>query len=85
MDFEKWVDGYKVRVFPWIDGENYYVNVQYYKPGTSICQPPAIDKTAYLSKTERAENMLLNYLSTLIQYIARLDIPAGGHATITIG
>lgn len=84
MDFERWIDGYKVRVFPWIDGESYYVNVQYYRPGSSIHQPPAMDKTAYLYKTIRAENMIHNYLSTLTQYIARLDIPAGGHAKISV-
>lgn len=36
MDFEKWVSGYKVRVFPWIDGETFYVNVQYFASGQSI-------------------------------------------------
>ena len=40
MDFEKWVSGYKVRVFPWIDGETFYVNVQYFAPGQSIARPP---------------------------------------------
>ena len=40
MDFEKWIGSFKVRVFPWIDGKTFYVNVQCFTPGQSIERPP---------------------------------------------
>lgn len=48
MDFEKWISGCLVRVFPWVDGKNIYVNVQYFRPGQSISRPPAWEKTVYI-------------------------------------
>lgn len=84
MDFEKWIGGYKVRVFPWIDGKHIYVNVQYYAPGSSIKRPPAMDKTAYITDDEKGRNMIQNYLHTLVEYIARLDIGQGNTTYITI-
>lgn len=44
MNLEKWVDGYKVHVMDWIDGENIYINIQYFKPGSSLSKPPAMEK-----------------------------------------
>lgn len=84
MDFERWVDGYKVRVFPWIDGKTIYVNVQYYAPGSSLARPPAMDKSVYVTDNEGGRNMIYNYLSTLVSYIASTDIPEGHRLQITV-
>jgi len=51
MEMDKWISGYKVRSFPWIDGKHIYFNVQYYKPGQSIEKPP-----------ESLKKLLDNYL-----------------------
>lgn len=84
VDFEKWINSYKVRVFPWIDGKHIYVNVQYYAPGLSISQPPAFDKTAYITDDEKGRNMIQNYLHTLVEYIARAKVEKGNAMYITV-
>lgn len=83
MDFEKWVEGYKVRVFPWVDGKTFYINVQYYAPGSSLSQPPAMEKTVYLTDNENGRNMIQNFLSSLILHIARMEIPDGHKIILT--
>jgi hypothetical protein len=40
MNIDKWIAGYKVRVMPWIDGANYYLNIAYYPPGANISKSP---------------------------------------------
>lgn len=83
MDFEKWVEGYKVRVSPWVDGKTFYINVQYYAPGSSLSQPPAMEKTAYLTDNENGRNMIQNFLSSLVLHIARMEIPDGHKIVLT--
>lgn len=85
MTINGWYNGYKVTAFKWIDNENIYFNVQYFRPGSSLSQPPAIDKTAYIRADARGWNMVSNFTSTLAEYVARLDIPAGGSAIISVG
>lgn len=82
MNIDKWVDGYKVRAFPWIDGKNIYVNVQYYKPGSSINRPPAMDKSALIKDDGAGRRFVYEFTSTCVAYIASLLIPAGGMAHI---
>lgn len=82
MEFDKWVDGYKVRVFPWIDGKNIYVNVQYYAPGSSLSQPPAMDNSALVKDDAAGRRLVYEFTSTCVAYIARLLMPAGGMAHI---
>ena len=84
MNIDKWVDGYKVRAFPWIDGKNIYVNVQYYKPGSSINRPPAMDKSALITDDASGRRFVYDFTSTCAAYIARLPIPAGGMARIEL-
>ena len=83
MNFDGWIDGYKVTVFPWIDREHIYVKVQYFKPGASLAQPPAMEKTAFIADNENGRNMVKNYLSTLVHYIARSKIETGKRMYIT--
>lgn len=83
MDFEKWVSGYKVRVFPWIDGETFYVNVQYFAPGQSIARPPVWEKMAYVTDNERGRRVIQNFLHSLVEHIARMDIVTGNRYILT--
>lgn len=84
MDFERWIDGYKVRVMKWIDGKHIYINVQYFDPGAFIQKPPAMEKTAFVVDNEKGRNMVQNYLSTLVNYIARTEIKQGNQMYITV-
>ena len=84
MEINDWIEGYKVRSFPWIDGKRIYFNVQYYKHGQSLSQPPAFEKTVYLTDNERGRKLIEERLHSFIIYIARLPIPNGGWANITV-
>lgn len=85
MEIDKWVDGYKVRAFPWVDGEKtIYVNVQYYKPGSSLTQPPAMDKSAWITNDAAGQRFIYDFTAAAANYIARLNIPADSHLIITV-
>ena len=84
MNFAGWIDGYKVTVFPCVDREHIYVNVQYFKSGASLSQPPEMEKTAFITDNENGRNMVKNYLSTLVHYIARSKIETGERMYITV-
>lgn len=83
MEIDAWVGGYKVRSFPWIDGEHIYFNVQYYRPGQSISQPPARDKTVYITDDAAGRDMVENLTSSLTEYVARLQIADGEKVVLT--
>lgn len=75
MEIDKWISGYKVRSFPWIDGKTIYLNVQYFEAGQSIEQPPVWDKTIYITN-DKAGQMMLNYsLDSLVNFVANMIIP----------
>ena len=82
MEINTWVDGYKVRVFPWIDGKSIYVNIQYYAPGTSLSQPPAMDKSALIVDNAAGHRLVYEFTGACAAYIAGLPIPVGGMAHI---
>ena len=82
MEIDTWIAGYKVRAFPWIDGENIYVNVAHYNSDKSLSVPPMWEKTVYVKDSERARYVLSEFLHSLVCYIAELKIPAGGYAKI---
>ena len=84
MNLEKWVDGYKVHVMDWIDGENIYMNIQYFKPGSSLSKAPAMEKTAYITNNDKGKNMVQNFLSTLVNFIVRSNVPAENRMVITV-
>lgn len=84
MNLEKWVDGYKVHVMDWIDGENIYINIQYFKPGSSLSKPPTMEKTAYITNNDKGKNMVQNFLSTLVNFIVRSNVPAENRMVITV-
>lgn len=84
MEIDAWIEGFKVRSFPWIDGKRIYFNVRYYLPGQSISQPPVWDKTVYIVDNEGAQRVLNHLLHTLVDSVSRMRIPEGAEVTITI-
>lgn len=73
IEIDRWIDGYKVRAFKWIDNKSIYINVQYFKSGSSI-ESPVWDKTAYITINNNGINVVSNYLSSLVNYISGLKI-----------
>lgn len=51
-EIDKWIHGYKVRGFKWIDSKNYYLHIEYYKPGQSIASTPTVEKSALIPLDE---------------------------------
>lgn len=82
MEIDKWIEGYKVRAFPWVDGKHIYFNVQYFAPGQSIAQPPVFDKSAYIVDDAAGQRLAYEFTDTLVNYVAQLQIPVGGKAII---
>jgi hypothetical protein len=83
MEIDAWIDGYKVRSFPWIDGKTIYFNVQCYRPGQSLSQPPAWDKTVYITNDAAGRDMVENLMASLTEYVANMTIPAGRKIILT--
>ena len=83
MNIDKWIGSYKVRIFPWIDGKRIYCNVQYYRSGQSISQPPAWDKTVYITDNENGRNIIQNFTHSLVEHIAKMEILKGQEVVIT--
>lgn len=83
MEIDRWVSGYRVRAFPWVDGNTIYFNVSYYAPGQSLEQPPFWETTAYIADNEAGRRFIEEFTDTLTNYVAGLDIPKGGHALLT--
>ena len=64
INIATWVEGYKVRAFDWIDGENIYINIAYYKPGSNICQPPSVEKSFLILKD--GEQIVREFLHSVV-------------------
>ena len=65
MEIDKWVAGYKVRAFDWIDGEHIYMNIAQYAPGASVEKAPAYEKSFLLQKSD--EKMIQDRLDSVVQ------------------
>ncbi len=83
MEIDKWVSGYKVRSFPWIDGKRIYFNVQYFRPGQSIEQPPAWDKTVYVTDNTAGRRLVHELTASLVEHVAGMTIADGTEITLT--
>ena len=83
INIDTWAAGCKVRVLPWLDGEHYCVNVQYYAPGSSLERPPAFDKTVYVTANDSGQRALEHFLNSLVEYISRMKIEAGRKYVLT--
>lgn len=75
MVINKFVGGYKVETFPWVDKELIYFNVQYFKPGQSLSRPPAWDKTVYFIDTDKNRQFIKDFLDSIIEYVSKTNFP----------
>ena len=82
MELDKWVSGFKVRAFPWIDGERIYFNVQYYVPGQSLEKPPAWDKTVYVVSSDNGIRLVFELTASLAEHVAKMQIPNNLEVTL---
>lgn len=85
MNIDKWIAGYKVRAFPWVDSRRIYFNVQYFEPGKSIERPPLWEKTVYIMDNEAGRRLVEKFTHTLTEYVAGIQIPKNCEITITVG
>lgn len=83
INIDTWVAGCKVRAIPWVDGEHYYFNVQYYPPGSSLSRSPAFDKTVYITANERGKSVIECCLNTLVEFVSRLHVTDGNKYVLT--
>jgi hypothetical protein len=83
MDIDRWINGYKVRSFPWTDGKTIYFNVQYFTAGQSVEQPPVFDKTVYITDNEAGKRLISDFINSLVDYVARMTIQSGTKVVIT--
>lgn len=83
MEIDGWYGGYKVRSFPWVDGKTIYFNVQCFAPGQSVSQPPAWDKTVYVTDDEAGRRLVSQFTESLAQHVAGLKIRPGMKIILT--
>lgn len=83
INIDGWYSGYKVRAFNWIDGKRIYINVQYYKPGQSIEQPPVWDKSIYITDNPEGQRLVNDFTHSLVEHIAKMQIAPDTEVTIT--
>ena len=84
MELREWIGSYKVEAFPWIDGKRIYVNVQYYRPGQSIHQPPAWDKTIYVTDDDAGRILVFDLTHALVENISMVEIKDSREVTFTV-
>ena len=82
MEIDRWVDPYKVRSFPWIDGKRIYFNVLYYAQGQSIERPPVWDKTVYITDNAAGQRIIFSFLHSLVEHIANMQIAKNTEVTL---
>lgn len=82
-ELDKWINGYKVRAFPWIDSKKIYFNVQYYLAGQSIERPPAWDKTVYITDNEAGRRLVFELTASLVEHVARMNIAKNTEVVLT--
>ena len=83
VNIDKWIAGYKVRGFNWIDGKRIYFNVQYYSPGQSIERPPVWDKTIFITDNNNGQKLVNDFTHSLVEHVAMMQIKEGVEITIT--
>ncbi len=83
MELDIWIDSYKVRSFPWIDGKRIYFNVQYYSPGQSLEKPPVWNKTVYINDNPEGRRLVNDFLHSLVDHIASMRSTKHIEVTLT--
>lgn len=64
VEIDTWVEGYKVRAVDWVDGKSIYLNIAYYRPGSSLSKPPAVERTFLIPLEE--EHWLRIHLHSIV-------------------
>lgn len=82
MRLERWEGDCKVVAFPWIDGENIYVNVQCFRGGQAISHPPVWDRTAYIKDDEAGRRFVFEFTNTMVEAFRVGKIPHGSFVKI---
>jgi hypothetical protein len=83
INIDTWVRGYKVRAFNWVDNNSIYFNVQYFQSGQSISKPPVWDKTVYITDNEAGQKLIREFLDSLVEHVAKMQIINGNKVVIT--
>lgn len=68
-EIDRWVSGYKVRAFDWVDGKSIYMNIQYFRPGSSLAKKPAREKSVLFEKTPENEDRIRNYTDSVVRAV----------------
>lgn len=79
-----WYSGCKVDIMPWIDGKRIYCNVAYYRPGQSMSQEPAWEKTIYITDDENGRRLAYDFTDTLVSFVSGLNV-GDREITVTVG
>lgn len=83
MELDTWINSYKIRSFPWIDGKRIYFNVRYYAPGQSIERPPIWDKTVYITDNAAGRRLVNDFTHSLTNAVASMQIKPNAEVTLT--
>ena len=83
MNIDTWIGPYKVRSFPWIDSKRIYFNVQHYVPGQSNENPPAWDKTIYITDNAAGRRLVSDFTHSLVEHISKMQINNSTEITLT--
>lgn len=84
MEIDTWINSYKVRAFPWVDGKRIYFNIQYFAPGQSIENPPVVDKTVYITDNNAGRDLVSTFTHSLVEHVARMQIRNNCEITLTV-
>lgn len=84
MYIDRWIQGCKVRVEPWIDGKAIYVNARYYRPGQSLEQAPVWDRTIYITDDENGRRIITDFLDSLVLHICSMNYKDGNKYVMTV-
>ena len=57
--------------------------IQYYQLGQSIEQPPVWDKTVYITENDNGYKLINDFIYTLVEHVANMQIKEGFEITIT--
>ena len=71
---EGWFSGCRVDCFKWFEGNKWYFNVQYFKPGSSLSRSPEIDKSVFITDNEKGRDVIFHFTASLVEMVLRLDI-----------
>jgi len=84
MEIDRWIESYKVRALPWIDGKRIYFNVQYFAPGQAITKAPVWDKTVYITDNDAGRRLVYDFTHTAVDHIAKVKIADNTQVTLNV-